>query len=100
MRIKTNKDIARIFREFADKIEQGTCGVDPVTLTTTANMMIHIKMTAEEVAAYLNVSRATITRMIADGRIPNPHKDRGGNKYWYQDELDEWTTEYNEKHGL
>lgn len=100
MKIKTNKAIANIFREFADKIENNTCGVDAETLTTAANMLIHIKMTAEETCSHLGVSRATLTRMVIDGRVPKPHKTRGGDKYWYQDEVDDWITAYHEKYGL
>ena len=98
--IRTTKEIARIFRDFADKIENGTCGTDVETLTDIANKMVHIKMTAEETCSYLNVSRATLTRMVADGRVPYPHKTRGGDKYWYQDEIEEWQYRYKEKYGL
>lgn len=100
MNILTNKVIAKIFRDFADKIENGTCGVDAETLTDIANNMIHIKMTAEETCNYLNVSRATLTRMVCDGRVPNPHKDAGGNKYWYRDEVDNFIAEYKRKYNL
>jgi predicted DNA-binding transcriptional regulator AlpA len=100
MQIMTNKTIASIFRTFADKIENGTCAVDVETLTDIANNLIHIKLNAEQTCSYLNVSRATLTRMVCDGRVPNPHKDRGGDKYWYQDELDDYTSRYKEKYGL
>lgn len=100
MRKLTNLAIATIFRQFADKIEKGTCEVDTETLTDIANKMIHIKMTAEQTCSYLGVSRATLTRMVADGRVPHPHKDRGGDKYWYQDEIDESIAKYKEKYGL
>lgn len=100
MRTKTLKEIANIFRTFADKIETGTCGTDVETLTHIANQMIHIKMTAEEVCSYLNCSRSTLTRMIVDERVPRPYKDRGGNKYWYQDEIDDYISEYKRKYGL
>lgn len=100
VRDMTNKTIASIFRQFAEKIEDNTCGVDIDTLTTIANNLIHIKMTAEETCSYLKVSRATLTRMVADGRIPLPRKDRGGNKYWYQDEVDKSMKEYRRKWGL
>lgn len=100
MSLLSNKAIANIFREFADKIEKGTCGVDAETLNDIANNMIHIKMTAEETAAYLNVSRSTLTRMVCDGRIPSPHKDRGGNKYWYRDEVDKQLQAYKLKYDL
>lgn len=100
MRKLTNKVIANIFRNFADKIENGTCEVDIDTLTDISNKIIHIKMTAEQTCSYLNVSRATLTRMVADGRVPHPHKDRGENKYWYQDEIDDYIDNYKQKYGL
>lgn len=99
MRTLTNKAIAKIFREFADKIENGTCGTDAETLTHIANNMIHIKMTSEEVCSHLNCSRSTLSRMIVYGKVPHPYKDKGGNKYWYQDELDNHIAEYTEKYG-
>lgn len=40
------KQIANIFREFANKIENGTCEVDEENLVEIANTMIHIKLTA------------------------------------------------------
>lgn len=100
MNILTNKAIASIFRQFADKIENGTCDVDTETLTDIANNLVHIKMTAEEVCSYLNVSRATLHRMIIDSRVPHPHKDRGGGKHWYRDEIDQYQAEYRRKYHL
>lgn len=38
--------------------------------------------------------------MVADGRIPAPRKTLGGDKYWYQDEVDEHIAAYKEKYGL
>lgn len=100
MSLLSNKTIAKIFREFADKIESGTCETDIDTLEEIANNMIHIKMTAEQTCSHLNVSRATLVRMVADGRVPRPHKDRGGNKYWYKDEVDNYMLKYRQKYGL
>lgn len=100
MRKFTNKVIANIFRDFADKIENGTCAVDVDTLTDIANKMIHIKLNAEQLSNYLHVSRATLTRMVCDGRIPHPRKSPGEDKYWYQDEVDEYITNYKAKYGL
>lgn len=94
------KQIANIFRNVADKIEDGTCETDRDTLEEIAKVMIHIKMTAEQTCSYLNVSRATLSRMVIDGRVPHPRKDRGGNKYWYQDEVDDYMNRYKEKYGL
>lgn len=94
------KAIADIFRGFADKIENNTCFVDTETLTQIANTMVHIKLNPDQMCEYLNTSRATLTRMIADGRVPIPHKDKGGGKYWYQDEVDNHISEYKRRYGI
>ena len=93
MKNRSLKEIGRIFKEFGDKIEKGTCGVDVETLNDIASKMIHIKLNAEATCTYLNCSRATLTRMVSDGRIPKPRKEAGGKEYWYQDELDDYIAE-------
>ena len=98
--IKSKKAIAAIFRQIANKIEAGTCEVDDEELTEIANSFIHRKLNAEQLARHLNVSRSTITRMVADGRIPRPRKTLGGDKYWWQDEVENHIAEYKEKYGL
>lgn len=98
--IRTKKAIAAIFRKIADKIEEGTCELNDLELTEIANMLVHRKLNAEQVAHHLGVSRTTITRMVADGRIPHPRKTLGGEKYWWQDEVENSIAEYNKKYGL
>lgn len=98
--IKSKKAIAAIFRQIADKIEAGTCEVDDEELTEIANSFIHRKLNAEQLCHHLGVSRSTLTRMVADGRIPHPKKTLGGDKYWWQDEVDNSMLEYNRKYGL
>ena len=98
--IKTKKVIATIFRQIAQRIEDDTCEVDDRELTEIANMLIHRKLNAEQLARHINVSRSTLTRMVADGRIPHPRKTLGGDKYWWQDEVENHIAEYKEKHGL
>lgn len=98
--IRTKKAIAAIFRKIADKIETGTCELNDLELTEIANMLVHRKLNAEQVAHHLGVSRTTITRMVADGRIPHPRKTLGGEKYWWQDEVENSIAEYNKKYGL
>lgn len=79
--IKSKAAIDAIFRAIADKIENNTCEVDDRELTEIANMLVHRKLNAEQLSRHLNVSRSTITRMVADGRIPHPRKTLGGDKY-------------------
>lgn len=98
--IKSHKAIAAIFRKIADAIDEGTCEVEDRELTEIANMLVHRKLNAEQLAHHLNVSRSTITRMVADGRIPHPRKTLGGDKYWWQDEVDNHLADYNAKYGL
>ena len=69
-------------------------------LNELADMLVHRKLNAEQLAHHLNVSRSTITRMVADGRIPHPRKTLGGEKYWWQDEVENHIAEYKEKYGL
>jgi predicted DNA-binding transcriptional regulator AlpA len=52
--------------------------------------MLHIKLNAEQTCRFLNCSRATLSRMINDGRVPRPYKEAGGKEYWYQDELEDY----------
>lgn len=78
--IRSKKAIAAIFRQIADKIENGTCEVDDRELTEIANTLVHRKLNAEQLAHHLGVSRSTITRMVTDGRIPHPRKTLGGDK--------------------
>lgn len=98
--IKSKKAIAAIFRQIANKIEAGTCEVDDEELTEIANSFIHRKLNAEQLSQHLGVSRSTITRMVTDGRIPRPNKTLGGDKYWWQDEVENSIAEYNRKYGL
>ena len=98
--IRSKIAIANIFRKIADKIEADTCEVDDRELNELANMLVHRKLNAERLAHHLGVSRSTITRMAADSRIPHPRKTLGGDKYWWQDEVENHIAEYNAKYGL
>ena len=97
---KLKKAIADRLRAIATKIENDTCEVDDEELIEFANSLIHRKLNAEQTCKYLNVSRSTLTRMVADGRVPPPKKTIGGDKYWWQDELDEHIESYKAKYGL
>lgn len=89
MPTRTLKQIGRIFKEFGDKIENGTCGVDIETLNDIANKMIHIKLYQEDMCKFLNCSRATLKRNISSGKIPKPYKEAGYKEFWYRDEVEE-----------
>lgn len=98
--IMSPKQIAHIFREFADKIENGSCGTDVETLTSIACNMIHIKKYEEDMIKDINCSRPTLYRMIADGRLPKPHKEAGKKNFWYWDEVLVHIDNYKTKHNI
>ena len=96
--IRSRAYIASIFRKFADKIENNTCEMDDRELSEIANMLVHRKLNAEQLAHHLGVSRSTITRMVSVGKIPQPRKTLGGDKSWWQDEVENRITEYEAKY--
>lgn len=51
--IKSKAAIATIFRRIADKIENNTCELDDRELTDIANMLVHRKLNAEQLAHHL-----------------------------------------------
>lgn len=96
--IKSRAYVASIFRKFADKIENNTCEMDDRELTEIANILVHRKLNAEQLAHHLGISRSTITRMVSVGKIPQPRKTLGGDKYWWQDEVENRIAEYEAKY--
>ena len=86
----TKKLILKILKDTYNRIENDTCGLDEEELLDLSNKLIHVKLNIEQTCKHLNCSRATLNRMIFDGRVPKPHKEAGGKEYWYQDELDNY----------
>lgn len=86
----TKKLILKILKDTYNRIENDTCGLDEEELLDLGNKLIHVKLNIEQTCKHLNCSRATLNRMIFNGRVPKPHKEPGGKEYWYQDELDNY----------
>ena len=84
------KIILKILKDIQHKIETDTCGLDEEELISVMNILTHVKLNIEQTCKYINRSRATLNRMIIDGRVPKPNKEAGGKEYWYQDELDNY----------
>lgn len=84
------RSILKILKDTYNKIENDTCGLDEDEILNLANTLIHVKLNIEQTCKHLNCSRATLNRMIFDGRVPKPYKEAGGKEYWYQDELDNY----------
>ena len=84
------KMILKILKDTYNKIENDTCCLDEDEILSLANTLTHVKLNIEQTCKYINCSRATLHRMIIDGRIPKHNKEAGGKEYWYQDELDDY----------
>ena len=82
--------LIKILKDIQHKIETDTCGLDEEELISVMNILTHVKINIEQTCKHLNCSRATLNRMIFDGRVPKPYKEAGGKEYWYQDELDNY----------
>lgn len=82
--------IIKILKDTIHKIENNECALDDDEILSIAKNLVHVKLNIEQACRYINVSRATLNRMIIDGRIPQPKKTLGGDKYWFQDELDDY----------
>ena len=90
------KMILNILKDTYNKIENDTCGLDEDEILSLANTLTHVKLNIEQTCKYINCSRATLHRMIIDGRLPKPKKTLGGDKYWFQDEIDDYIKVINE----
>ena len=90
MNVIIKKMILKILKDTYNKIESDTCGLDEDEILNLANTLTHVKLNIEQTCKHLNCSRATLNRMIFDGRVPKPYKEPGGKEYWYQDELDNY----------
>lgn len=86
--------IIKILKDTIDKIENDECFLDDEEILSIAKNLVHIKLNIEQTCNYIYVSRATLNRMIIDGRVPTPKKTLGGDKYWFQDELDDYIKEH------
>lgn len=84
------RTVIKILKATIKRIEDDECGLDDEETVAIANILVHLKLNIEQTCKYLNVSRATLNRMIIDKRIPKPKKSCGGEKYWYRDELDDY----------
>ena len=62
------KMILKILKDTYNKIENDTCGLDEDEILSLANTLTHIKLNIDQTCKYINCSRATLHRMIIDGR--------------------------------
>lgn len=82
--------VARLLREFADKIDSGNTNITEDEAIGIMRSIAHQRMTKEEVIVYLNMSRSKFDTYVRFGRFPKGRKARGDKAlFWYKDELDD-----------
>ena len=83
-----DKLIAKELRAAADRFDAGNSHLSEDEQCGILGMLTHTSMSAEEVCAYLRISRPTLTNYIRNGTIPKGRKLRGRNELiWFKDEL-------------
>ena len=86
--------IARMLRQVADKIDNGSCGLDDEEMLAIGQMMVHRKLNIEQVCQHFGISRATLNRWQQCGKLPPFRKDSGGKDFLWLDEAEEAVNEY------
>lgn len=59
--------IIKILKDTINKIENNECSLDDEEILSIVKNLVHIKLNIEQTCNYINVSRATLNRMIIDG---------------------------------
>lgn len=83
-----DKLIARELRAAADRFDAGNSNLSEDEQCCILGMITHTAMSAEEVCAYLHISRPTLTNYVNTGTVPKGRKLRGRKELvWFKDEL-------------
>ena len=84
----TKELLSKLLKIASDDIAANHCGLDDEELSEIAELIVHKKITLEQLCHDRKISRATLNRRIKDGVYPQPKKDPGGKKYYWKDEID------------
>lgn len=82
------KIIVKLMREYADKIEAGTCELTEEEQSDILSALTHKALCKEEACEFLNIKRSRFDDLVRLGKIPRGRKRKRDNKLvWYKDEL-------------
>lgn len=59
--------IIKILKDTIHKIENNECALDDDEMLDIAKNLVYIKLNIEQTCHYINISRATLNRMMIDG---------------------------------
>lgn len=94
----TNRLISKELRDIADRIDDGTCGVDDEEGQMIYSAMMNRKMNIEKICQTYGISRATLNRWQNKGKLPPFRKDSGGKDYLFSLEIEESLKRWNSTH--
>ncbi len=82
------KNISKILRETADKLDSGNCELSSQEAEDILNLLAHEALSKEQASVFLNMSVSKFDSLVKDGLLPKGRKRRGfKEKVWYKDEL-------------
>lgn len=88
MNINIIKQVSKMLREVADKIDGGNCELSLEEANDILNILAHNVMSKATACDYLNLSRSRFDDLVRDGIIPKGCKRKGFKELvWYEDEL-------------
>ena len=88
------KILGKIFQEFADRCNAGTCSLTEDELNTTIDLLQKINqqdLNIHEVAKELSVDQRTIQNWVKRGWLPDGTKRPGKKKSWNKMDIEKYT---------
>lgn len=91
------KQIAKLLRSIADKIDSDTCELNEQQAIDILSSIGTKVFSKDEACNYLNISRSKFDKLVSDGFIPRGKKRRGFKElYWYEKDLILFKNKYKE----
>ena len=88
--VRYEEIVAKVLRDYADKLESGTCLISQDEALNIVSQVAHIAMNKQQVADRYGVSTKTIERKEKEGSIPKGHTVSSSKKVWFLDDLIEY----------
>lgn len=83
-----DKEISRLLREVADRIDAGTTDASEEQTIELAKIFLHEPISKERAAIELKISPSRFDALVADGKIPKGIKIIGWKELrWYMDDI-------------
>jgi len=81
------KRVVKEVRDFADKLEAGTCSLNSNEAIGLLSILAHEELSLEEACEFVNLHKSRFTELVRLGHLPKGRKSKGKRLVWYKDEL-------------